>query len=53
MSHYSAKVGLDVDLHYYGKTLFLYGSCIYLYAASTASIDSCRPPFEIFDLDRY
>ena len=37
------KVGLDVNLHYYGKT----------HAASTVFADSHRPPFEISDLDRH
>ena len=53
MSQYLLKVGLDVDLHYYGKTLPLCGSCIHLHAASTVFADSCRPPFEISDLDRH
>jgi len=53
MSQYLVKVGLDVDLHYYGKTLSLCGSCIHLHAASTVFADSHRPPFEISDLDRH
>ena len=53
MSQYLVKVGLDVDLHYYGKTLSLCGSCIHLHTASTVFADSYRPPFEIFDLDRH
>ncbi len=43
MSQYLIKVGLDVNLHYYGKT----------HAASTVFADSHRPPFEISDLDRH
>ena len=42
MSQYLVKVGLDVDLHYYGKTLSLCGSCIHLHAASTVFADSYR-----------
>ena len=53
MSQYLVKVGLDMDLHYYGKTLSLCGCCIHLHAASTVFADSYRPPFEIFDLDRH
>ena len=53
MSQYLVKVELDVDLHYYGKTLSLCGSCIHLHAASTVFADSHRPPFEISDLDRH
>ncbi len=47
------KVGLDVNLHYYGKTLSLCCSCIHLHAASTVFAYSYRPPFEISDLDRH
>ena len=53
MSQYLVKVGLDVDLHYYGKILYLCCSCINLHAVSTVLADSYRPPFEIFDLDRH
>lgn len=53
MSQYLVKAGLDVNLHYYGKTLSLCRSCIHLHTASTVFADSYRSSFEIFDLDRH
>ena len=53
MFQYLVKVGLDVDLHYYGKNLSLGGSFIRLHAASTVFADSYTTPFEISDLDRH
>ena len=45
MAQYLVEVGLDLVLHYYGKTLSLCGSCIHLHAASTVFADSYTPPF--------